>query len=197
MNGETCVLSASTVHLRYESQQELNAKLIVIISVTADSSLLSPTEGVNRISPDTAIHDPKWLRKSVYNDKYTFNIIETIVDNDKNDATHADKQKTCATPQMGPSSPWTITSPSHFRRCQAAGRMAKLDVSWQDGVFLGYRSLSGEVVVGTAHDVLRTRTVRRRPEEQRWTSDCLDMVGSLPWKPNPSDDLGGEVMPSD
>ena len=28
--------------------------------------------------------------------------------------------------------------------------MAKLDVSWQDGVFLGYRSLSGEVVVGTA-----------------------------------------------
>ena len=74
--------------------------------------------------------------------------------------------------------------------------MAKLDVSWQDGVFLGYRSLSGEVIVGTADGVLRTRTVRRRPEEQRWTSDCLDMVGGLPWKPNPSDDLGGEVMPA-
>ena len=42
--------------------------------------------------------------------------------------------------------------------------MAKLDVSWQDGVFLGYRSLCGEVVVGTADGVLRTRTVRRRPE---------------------------------
>ena len=27
----------------------------------------------------------------------------------------------------------------HFRRCRAAGRMAKLDVSWQDGVFLEYR----------------------------------------------------------
>ena len=58
--------------------------------------------------------------------------------------------------------------------------MAKLDVSLQDCVFLGYRSLSGEVVVGTADGVLRTRTVRRRPEEQRWTSDCLDMVGGLP-----------------
>ena len=32
----------------------------------------------------------KWLRKSVYNDKYTFNIIETIVDNNKNDVTHTD-----------------------------------------------------------------------------------------------------------
>ena len=50
--------------------------------------------------------------------------------------------------------------------------------------------------MGTADGVLRTRTVRRRPEEQRWTSDCLDVVGGLPWKPNPSDDLGGEVMPA-
>ena len=32
LNGETCVLSASTIHLRHESQQELNAKFIVIIS---------------------------------------------------------------------------------------------------------------------------------------------------------------------
>ena len=32
----------------------------------------------------------KWLRKSVYNDKYTFNTFETIVDNDKSDATHID-----------------------------------------------------------------------------------------------------------
>ena len=84
----------------------------------------------------------------------------------------------------------------HFRRCWAAGRMAKLDVSWQDGIFLEYRSLSGEVVVGTAEGVLRTRTVRRRPAEQWWTSDCLDMVGGLPCKPNPSDDLGGDVMPA-
>ena len=57
LNGETCVLSASTVHLRHESQQELNAKFIVILSVTADSSLLSPTGGVKRIPLDTAIHE--------------------------------------------------------------------------------------------------------------------------------------------
>ena len=50
--------------------------------------------------------------------------------------------------------------------------------------------------MGTAEAVLGTRTVRRRPEEQRWTSDCLDMVGGLSWKPNPSDDLGGEAVPT-
>ena len=47
----------ATIHLRYESQQELNAKFIVNISVTADSSLLSPTGGVKRIPPDTEIHE--------------------------------------------------------------------------------------------------------------------------------------------
>ena len=32
-------------------------KIIVNISVTADSSLLSPTGGVNTIPPDTEIHE--------------------------------------------------------------------------------------------------------------------------------------------
>ena len=57
MNGETCVLSGSTIHLRHEYQQQLNAKFIVNISVTADSSPLSPTEGVNTIPADTEIHE--------------------------------------------------------------------------------------------------------------------------------------------
>ena len=46
-----------TIHLRYESQQQLNAKFIVNILVTADSSLLSPTESVNTIPPETEIHE--------------------------------------------------------------------------------------------------------------------------------------------
>ena len=57
LNGETCVLSKTTIHLWHESQQEFGAKFIVIISVTADSSLLSPTGGVKRIPHDTAIHE--------------------------------------------------------------------------------------------------------------------------------------------
>ena len=44
---------------------------------------------VKRILPIQQCTD-KWLRKSVYNDKYTFNLIETNVDNDKSDTTHTD-----------------------------------------------------------------------------------------------------------
>ena len=37
--------------------KEFGAQFTVIISVTAESSLLSPTVGVKRIPPDTAIHE--------------------------------------------------------------------------------------------------------------------------------------------
>ena len=57
MNGETCVLSESTIHLWHESQQEFVAKFIVNYIGNSQRSLLSPTVGVNRISPDTAIHE--------------------------------------------------------------------------------------------------------------------------------------------
>ena len=43
--------------LWHESQQELNPKFIVKISVTADSRLLSPTGLVKTIPPNTAIHE--------------------------------------------------------------------------------------------------------------------------------------------
>ena len=52
-----CSVDQQLYHLRYESQRELNAKFIVIIPVTADRRLLSPTGGEKRIPPDTAIHE--------------------------------------------------------------------------------------------------------------------------------------------
>ena len=95
MNGETCVLSASTIHLRYESQQELNAKIFVILSVTADSSLLLPTGGVNTIHPEPEIHEhiyvTKRLRNNVHDYRHILTYIETNVTNNVNTATHADE----------------------------------------------------------------------------------------------------------
>ena len=49
-------------------------------------------------------------------------------------------------------------------------------------IFLGYRSTSGEIIVGTERGVLRTRTVSRKPEEHRWKEENLDMVGGVPWQ---------------
>ena len=54
----------------------------------------------------------------------------------------------------------------HFRRHRAAGKQAKLDVSWEDGVFLGYRTLSRETIVGTLKGVMRTMRIRG------WLLEC-------------------------
>ena len=73
----------------------------------------------------------------------------------------------------------------HFRRDQAGGKLVMLDVGWEDGVFLGYRTLSGEIVVGTSLGVKRTRRVRRKPAEERWSVENLRLVTGVPWQPAP------------
>ena len=84
----------------------------------------------------------------------------------------------------------------NFRRIAVGARMAKLDSLWSDGVFLGYRTVSGEVVVGTADGVYKTRTVQRKPLEHRWGSANLDMVGGVPWRTSPAEKEDEEVMPA-
>jgi hypothetical protein len=85
----------------------------------------------------------------------------------------------------------------NFRRTRAPGRLAKLECLWEDGVFLGYRSASGETIVGTNKGVFRTRTVQRKPYEQRWSSENLDMVAGTPWKTSGEQDKENDegVMP--
>ena len=66
MNGETCVLSKPTIHLWHESQQEFDAQKIYRDYIgNSQRSLLSPTEGVKRIPPDTAIHEQMATQKCV------------------------------------------------------------------------------------------------------------------------------------
>ena len=82
----------------------------------------------------------------------------------------------------------------NFRRTRAPGKLAKLECLWEDGVFFGYRSNSGEVIVGTKEGVFRTRTVQRKMEEQRWDPKNLELVGGVPWRTSP--DQGEVVMPA-
>ena len=84
----------------------------------------------------------------------------------------------------------------NFRRTAVGSRMAKLDSLWSDGVFLGYRAVSGEIVVGTKDGVFKTRTVKRKPLEHRWDKQNLGMVGGVPWRTSPDQDEGEEVMPA-
>ena len=65
------------------------------ISVTADGSLLSPTGGVKTIHPEPEIHEQtymtKRLRNIVHDYKHILTNAERIVNNNVNDAMHADK----------------------------------------------------------------------------------------------------------
>ena len=47
----------------------------------------------------------------------------------------------------------------------------KLDARWENGIWLGIRDRSGEIIVGTPEGCMKVRSVRRRPEGERWNKD--------------------------
>ena len=77
-----------------------------------------------------------------------------------------------------------------WRRKPVGNQLAKLTILWEDGIYLGIKGASGEFIIGDKKGVWKTRTVRRRPEEDRWGAENLEMVGGVPWKPNGGE--GGE-----
>lgn len=62
-------------------------------------------------------------------------------------------------------------------------KMEKLNARWGQGIFLGVRSKSGEVVVADSEtrEIHYTRTVRRVPREQRWVAENIALVTVVPW----------------
>ena len=68
---------------------------------------------------------------------------------------------------------------------------------WEDGIFLGVKGTTGEIIVGDKKGVWRTRTVRRKTVEERWHPKTLELVGGVPWRTDGSegdgDDLKNEV----
>ena len=49
-----------------------------------------------------------------------------------------------------------------------------------DGIFLGMRLRSDEILVGTARGVVKTRTLRRRVEEEQWDNDFARSIKGEP-----------------
>ena len=75
----------------------------------------------------------------------------------------------------------------HHRKKPKIGPLAKLEVLWQDGVYLGQRAVSGECIVGFGSGVETTRNVHRKPEGERWTPDSERLVQGVPWRTSPDD----------
>ena len=82
-----------------------------------------------------------------------------------------------------------------WKRKPSRGNLGKLSCLWDDGVYLGVKSTTGELVIGTKSGVWRTRSVRRKPVEQRWSIDNMLMVGGVPWRLSDGDqDVDGPAL---
>lgn len=68
-----------------------------------------------------------------------------------------------------------------FRKKLMPNKLAKLMSLWEEGVYLGIRTVSGESIVGTPEGARRTRTVQRKPLSERWGLDAADLLGRVPW----------------
>ena len=68
-------------------------------------------------------------------------------------------------------------------------KMEKINARWSHGMFVGVKVQSNELIIidQDTKEVKRVRTVRRVPEEQRWSSDNLAWVQSVPWNAGRSD----------
>ena len=57
-----------------------------------------------------------------------------------------------------------------------SSKVAKLDSLWNVGVFVGYRSPTGEYVVVTPEGAWKTRALQRQPEEERWRREDVESM---------------------
>ena len=78
----------------------------------------------------------------------------------------------------------------HFKKKKVdkqKNELAKMSIKWDDGIFLGVRALSGEMIVGIGDGVWKTRTVERKDVGERWSVRNAELVGGVPWKVSEDD----------
>ena len=64
----------------------------------------------------------------------------------------------------------------HWQMAPAKPNPDKLHGDWRDGIFLGVIWKSGEYVVGTAEAVLKCSTIKKRPTDNAYDSNCIDCI---------------------
>ena len=75
-----------------------------------------------------------------------------------------------------------------FKSKPIGKKLAKLSILWEDGIYLGIKGLSGEIIVGTKEGIWKTRTIRRKPEKERWSPENSALIGGVPWKMSMDDE---------
>ena len=83
-----------------------------------------------------------------------------------------------------------------FRRHPIGQRLAKMESLWVTGIFVGYRSQSGEYMIANKDGTYKTRTIKRVPFEDRWGNDHINYVLGTPWCPMGTEGPDNELMPA-
>ena len=84
----------------------------------------------------------------------------------------------------------------HWKASSASSALGKLSASWRDGVYLGVKGKSGEIIVSDADGVWKTRSVRRKPQDERWDESNVDMVKTSPWSSKGDTEGGASETPA-
>ena len=74
-----------------------------------------------------------------------------------------------------------------WKRKPSGGHLGKLTCLWEDGVFLGIKGCTGEIIVANGKGVWRTRTVHRKPAKDRWCKEGIETVKGVPWRTSDDD----------
>ena len=74
-----------------------------------------------------------------------------------------------------------------WKRKREGGGPGKLTSMWSDGIYVGMKGKSGEFSVSDTSGVWKTRTVKRKPLEERWGAVGASMVLGVPWNVSKDD----------
>ena len=61
----------------------------------------------------------------------------------------------------------------------------KLEARFEEGIWLGVESRTGEIRMGTSSGVAKSRTIRRRIEAEGWNAKAAQEITGTPWNPAP------------
>ena len=68
--------------------------------------------------------------------------------------------------------------------------LTKLEDTFKDGVFLGMRLRSDEIVVGTSEGVIKAKSIRQRTVDEQWSAETVGEMKGTPSMPIPGTNSG-------
>ena len=69
-----------------------------------------------------------------------------------------------------------------WKRRPIGGPLGKLSIMWEEGVFLGIKGTTSEIIIGAGKGIYRTRSIKRKPEEEKWNWENIrGGAFGVPW----------------